>query len=74
MEPAFARGDLLFLTLGQKNFEVGDITVYRIPGKEIPIVHRLMEYHHEYVAVFFTRNDLTSEFTESLTPTISMDL
>jgi hypothetical protein len=47
MEPAFQRGDLLFLSLGKKPFEVGDIPVFRIKGKEIPIVHRLMEIHHE---------------------------
>ncbi|KAG1778809.1 hypothetical protein EV702DRAFT_1092096 [Suillus placidus] len=41
MEPAFYRGDLLFLTNppGQR-YHTGDITVYRIPGAEIPIVHR----------------------------------
>ncbi|KAG1843558.1 hypothetical protein DFJ58DRAFT_853596 [Suillus subalutaceus] len=44
MEPAFYRGDLLFLTNppGQR-YHTGDITVYRIPGAEIPIVHRVLE-------------------------------
>lgn len=44
MEPAFYRGDLLFLTnpSGQR-YETGDITVYRIPGGDIPIVHRVIE-------------------------------
>jgi signal peptidase len=45
MEPAFARGDLLFLTLDKTPFEVGDVTVFRIKGHEIPIVHRLLELH-----------------------------
>lgn len=46
MEPAFARGDLLFLTNSAKErFSVGDITVYKIPGQEIPIVHRVIETH-----------------------------
>ena len=48
MEPAFARGDLLFLTMSSKPLEAGDIPVYRIEGKNIPIVHRLMEIHTEY--------------------------
>jgi signal peptidase len=47
MEPAFARGDLLLLSLTKKPFEVGDITVFKIKGKEIPIVHRLLEYHYD---------------------------
>ncbi|KAI0826113.1 hypothetical protein BC629DRAFT_1276895 [Irpex lacteus] len=46
MEPAFYRGDLLFLTnpAGQR-YQTGDITVYKIPGADIPIVHRVMETH-----------------------------
>lgn len=44
MEPAFYRGDLLFLTNPpQQRYDIGDITVYKIPGADIPIVHRVME-------------------------------
>lgn len=43
MEPAFHRGDLLFLTMSQKPIEVGEITVYQVPGTAIPIVHRVIE-------------------------------
>ncbi|THH03193.1 hypothetical protein EW145_g6452 [Phellinidium pouzarii] len=44
MEPAFYRGDLLFLSnpAGQR-YKTGDITVYKIPGGDIPIVHRIIE-------------------------------
>ena len=46
MEPAFYRGDLLFLTNPQhEKYHTGDITVYKIPGNEIPIVHRVLETH-----------------------------
>jgi len=46
MEPAFYRGDLLFLTNPpHERYHTGDITVYRIPGAEIPIVHRVLETH-----------------------------
>ncbi|KAL7414789.1 putative signal peptidase [Mrakia frigida] len=46
MEPAFYRGDLLFLTNPANTpFVVGDITVYKIPGADIPIVHRVIEAH-----------------------------
>lgn len=44
MEPAFQRGDLLFLW-NRNVFEetkVGEIVVYNVKGKDIPIVHRLV--------------------------------
>lgn len=44
MEPAFYRGDLLFLTNpANERYNTGDITVYKIPGAEVPIVHRVLE-------------------------------
>ncbi|WVF69976.1 signal peptidase I [Kwoniella sp. CBS 6097] len=46
MEPAFYRGDILFLTNpAEVPYEIGDITVYQIPGSKIPIVHRVIESH-----------------------------
>lgn len=46
MEPAFYRGDLLFLTNpANQRYNTGDITVYKIPGADIPIVHRVLETH-----------------------------
>ena len=46
MEPAFYRGDLLFLTNpANERYQTGDITVYKIPGADIPIVHRVLETH-----------------------------
>ena len=46
MEPAFYRGDLLFLTNpSYESYRTGDITVYKIPGADIPIVHRVLETH-----------------------------
>lgn len=46
MEPAFHRGDILFLTNpSNTRYEIGDITVYKIPGQDIPIVHRILETH-----------------------------
>lgn len=46
MEPAFYRGDLLFLTNPpNQRYNTGDITVYKIPGADIPIVHRVLETH-----------------------------
>ncbi|THU91905.1 hypothetical protein K435DRAFT_780493 [Dendrothele bispora CBS 962.96] len=55
MEPAFYRGDILFLTNPrpeseepQSLYKTGDILVYKIPGKDIPIVHRVIEAHDFY--------------------------
>ncbi|KAK0387052.1 hypothetical protein NLU13_5365 [Sarocladium strictum] len=44
MEPAFQRGDLLFLW--NRNFfqdtQVGEVVVYNVKDKDIPIVHRVV--------------------------------
>ncbi|KAJ3047794.1 Signal peptidase complex catalytic subunit S11C [Rhizophlyctis rosea] len=47
MEPAFQRGDLLFLTLGREPISVGEICVFKIEGKDVPIVHRVIELHND---------------------------
>lgn len=46
MEPAFQRGDILFLWNRDQQAHVGDIVVYEIQGKSIPIVHRVLREHH----------------------------
>ncbi|KAK5071282.1 Signal peptidase complex catalytic subunit [Lithohypha guttulata] len=45
MEPAFQRGDLLFLWNRDVGAEVGEIVVYNVKGKDIPIVHRVVRKH-----------------------------
>jgi len=46
MEPAFRRGDVLFLTDGVKErYMEGDIVVFKIEGREIPIVHRILNVY-----------------------------
>ncbi len=48
MEPAFFRGDLLFLTNYQEeSIRVGEIVVFKIEGREIPIVHRVLKVHEK---------------------------
>lgn len=42
MEPAFQRGDLLFLWNRGMDTQVGEIVVYNVRGKDIPIVHRVI--------------------------------
>ncbi|KZF19694.1 signal peptidase complex catalytic subunit sec11 [Xylona heveae TC161] len=42
MEPAFQRGDLLFLWNRARNTQIGEVVVYNVRGKDIPIVHRVV--------------------------------
>lgn len=45
MEPAFHRGDILFLHLGKQPIRTGEVVVYNIEGRDIPIVHRVIKVH-----------------------------
>jgi len=48
MEPAFHRGDLLFLTNYQDDpVRVGEIVVFKVEGRDIPIVHRVLKLHEK---------------------------
>lgn len=44
MEPAFQRGDLLLLWNRElvRETEVGEVVVYNVKDKDIPIVHRVV--------------------------------
>ncbi len=46
MEPGFQRGDILFLNLGNKPMQGGEIPVFKIEGRDIPIVHRIVNVYH----------------------------
>ncbi|GAX84098.1 hypothetical protein CEUSTIGMA_g11521.t1 [Chlamydomonas eustigma] len=45
MEPGFYRGDILFLNMGTKPVRTGEIVVFNIDGRDIPIVHRVIKVH-----------------------------
>jgi signal peptidase len=45
MEPAFERGDVLFLWNRESRVKVGDIAVYNVKHRDIPIVHRVLRSH-----------------------------
>lgn len=46
MEPMCYRGDLLFVDYDpNRPLHVGDIIVFKINQKEIPIVHRIVAIH-----------------------------
>ena len=62
MEPAFQRGDILFLNNDDRPVEAGEIVVFKIEGREIPIVHRVLNVHEGK-----KRSDGTREPTRFLT-------
>merc|ERR1712183_488654 len=46
MEPGFRRGDLLFLSLWDNEpYAAGDVLVFKVEGRDIPIVHRVIRSH-----------------------------
>ncbi|KAL3637634.1 Signal peptidase complex catalytic subunit S11A [Castilleja foliolosa] len=45
MEPGFKRGDILFLHMSNDPIRAGEIVVFNIDGREIPIVHRVIKVH-----------------------------
>lgn len=47
MEPGLHRGDILFLAMGKDRFAPGDVLVFQIVGRDIPIVHRVMNVHEK---------------------------
>jgi signal peptidase I len=47
MEPAFYRGDILFLNMGRAPFRAGEVVVFNINGRDIPIVHRIIKVHEK---------------------------
>lgn len=58
MEPAFYRGDLLFLGMPDEPIRVGDICVFKIPGRDVPIVHRVIKLHDEWVFIILVENEI----------------
>jgi len=50
MEPAFHRGDILLLThYKEEPVRVGEIVVFKIKGRDIPIMHRVLKLHEKLV-------------------------
>ncbi|KAL5547886.1 hypothetical protein UlMin_003117 [Ulmus minor] len=45
MEPGFARGDILFLNMKKDPIRAGEIVVFNIDKRDIPIVHRVIKVH-----------------------------
>ncbi|KAB2618647.1 signal peptidase complex catalytic subunit SEC11C-like [Pyrus ussuriensis x Pyrus communis] len=47
MEPGFARGDILFLRMSKDPIRAGEIVVFNVDGRDIPIVHRVIKVHEQ---------------------------
>lgn len=45
MEPGLQRGDILFLNMGSKPVRAGEIVVFNLDGRDVPIVHRVLKVH-----------------------------
>ncbi|CAN8269277.1 unnamed protein product [Cochlearia groenlandica] len=45
MEPGFKRGDILFLRMTNDPIRAGEIVVFNVDGRDIPIVHRAIKVH-----------------------------
>uniref|UniRef100_A0A0D6R9K7 Signal peptidase complex catalytic subunit SEC11 n=1 Tax=Araucaria cunninghamii TaxID=56994 RepID=A0A0D6R9K7_ARACU len=45
MEPGFKRGDILFLHMSKAPIRAGEIVVFHVEGRDIPIVHRVIKVH-----------------------------
>ena len=48
MEPAYFRGDILFLHNLEEQKRAGDVIVFRLKDQEIPIVHRTLISQQDY--------------------------
>ncbi|RNC46544.1 signal peptidase type I, partial [Trypanosoma cruzi] len=57
MEPAYHRGDLLLLHKISK-VNIGDVIVFSLPGRTVPIVHRVHGVHEDGgTLLFLTKGD-----------------
>ena len=49
MEPGFQRGDILFLENNTEELVIGDVVVFKIKGRDTPIVHRVLSKYKRRV-------------------------
>jgi signal peptidase len=61
MEPAFQRGDLIFLWSRGKTIHTGDIPVIWITGNPLPMVHWVITVSHEVETDGHLKYVLTSQ-------------
>ncbi|XP_021755939.1 signal peptidase complex catalytic subunit SEC11C-like [Chenopodium quinoa] len=65
MEPGIRKGDLLFFSaMKSPPIQTGEIVLFKIEGKEIPIVHRVIKVHRQNAPnkfILLTKGDANSE-------------
>jgi len=70
MVPIFHQGDILVLQGGEPNsFKVDDIIVYSVPGRPVPVVHRIIKINPD--GSYQTKGDANSgqlEFEKYIDP------
>jgi len=45
MEPGFQRGDILFLNMPWRKCGVGDVVVFKMKDRDVPIAHHILRVH-----------------------------
>ena len=70
MEPGYQRGDLLLLNLWSEPLQVGDVVVYKLDEREIPIVHRIHRIHvrNDGETFILTKGDNNAQDDRGLYP------
>ena len=63
MEPAFQRGDILFLSNYDDPIETGEIVVFKVRGRDIPIVHRVIKVRGVRVREYHLVNSIVRIIT-----------
>lgn len=59
MVPAFEKGDILIIQgISPERLEIGDVIVFSVPGKSVPIVHRIIKKNAD--GTFQTQGDANS--------------
>ncbi len=48
MEPAFQRGDILFLSNSDEKMYAGDVVVFKRKNRDMPTVHRIITVHEKH--------------------------
>ena len=59
VKDGFPIGDLP-IVVGSKNYNVGDVVVYLIPGQKVPIIHRIVKQNAD--GSFMTKGDHNPDF------------
>ncbi|KAL1919213.1 uncharacterized protein VTP21DRAFT_1905 [Calcarisporiella thermophila] len=47
MDPSIMPGDLLFVNNPSEPIDIGEICVFKLPGRDVPLLHRVIKVHTE---------------------------